>query len=178
MYGTILLAVDGSDDSLAAAERAIDLAARYGASLQACYVIETRTAYDNAIVDPGTVDRALREEGEGALATVAELAAAADVDTDTDGDGDAGVPVQGTIRRGVPHEELLDHVERGGADLVVTGRQGRSSLRTILLGSTTDALVRLSPVPVLVVGEPVDTSGNGTENRNGNRGQRDDGRSR
>lgn len=142
MYRTILLATDGSDDSFEAAERAVDLAAQYGATLQACYVIETRTAYDNAIVDPEAVGRALREEGEAALASVAKLAAEADV------------PIRGAIRRGVPHEELLDHVECEGVDLVVIGRQGRSSLRAVLLGSTTDALVRLCPVPVLVVGDP------------------------
>jgi nucleotide-binding universal stress UspA family protein len=141
MYRTILLAADGSDDSMEAARRAVDLAARYGAELDACYVIETRTAYDNAIVDPGTVERALREEGETALAAVAELAAR------------EGVPVRGAIRRGVPHEELLDHAQREGADLLVIGRQGRSPFRAVLLGSTTDAVVRLSPVPVVVAGE-------------------------
>lgn len=142
MYRTILLATDGSDDAHRAAERAVDLAAQYGATLEACYVIETRTAYDNAIVDPEAVDRALREEGEDALAAVRELATVEDV------------PVRGAIRRGVPHEEVLEHAEHEGADLIVVGRQGRSSLRSVLLGSTTDALVRLSPVPVLVVGDP------------------------
>lgn len=142
MYRTVLLAVDGSDDSMEAARRAVDLAARYGAELGACYVIETRTAYDNAIVDPETVDRVLREEGEAALAAVAELAA------------EEGVPVRGAIRHGTPHEELLDHAEREGADLIVVGRQGRSPLKAVLLGSTTDAVVRLSPVPVVVAGEP------------------------
>lgn len=142
MYRTVLLATDGSDDALGAAERAVDLAARYGAKLWACYVIETRTAYDNAIVEPETVERALLEEGEGALAAVAELAAT------------EGVPLGGAIRRGVPHEELLEHARQEGADVIVVGRQGRSSFRAVVLGSTTDALVRLSPVPVLVVGEP------------------------
>jgi nucleotide-binding universal stress UspA family protein len=154
MYRTILLATDGSDDALGAAERAVDLAARYGAELSACYVIESRTAYDNAIVEPETVDRALREEGEAALAAVAELATA------------EGVPVRGAIRRGVPHEELLEQAEQAEADLLVVGRQGRSSFRAVLLGSTTDALVRLSPVPVLVAGEPTRSSGSA----NGERG--------
>lgn len=147
MYRTVLLATDGSDDALAAAERAVDLAAHYGAQLSACYVIESRTAYDNAIVEPGTVERALREEGEAALAAVAELATAEDV------------PVRGAIRRGVPYEELLEHARQEEADLIVLGRQGRSSFRAVLLGSTTDALVRLSAVPVLVVGEPSEPAG-------------------
>jgi len=141
MYDTVLLATDGSDAADRAADRAIDLAATYGADLHALYVIETRTAYDNAIVDPEEVEANLRSEGREILGAVAERAAEADVDAKTD------------IEEGVPADTVEAYAADCGADVIVLGRRGRSGLRRALLGSTTDALVRTSPVPVLVVGD-------------------------
>jgi nucleotide-binding universal stress UspA family protein len=114
------------------------LARQYGAELHAVYVIETRTGYDNAIVDPEVVRQNLREEGEEAL-------------TDVENQSDADVSVVTAIREGVPHEELLTYIEDQGIDLVVMGSKGRSAFKTILLGSTTEALLRADQVPVLVV---------------------------
>ncbi|MFC6727613.1 universal stress protein [Natronoarchaeum mannanilyticum] len=150
MYDTVLLATDGSDAADRAAERAIDLAATYGAALHAIYVIETRTAYDNAIVDPEEVEANLRSEGSEILDAVAERAAAAGVDAET------------AIEEGVPDEVIETYADERGADVIVLGRRGRSGLRRALLGSTTDALVRTSPVPVLVVGDDEDVAGAGS----------------
>ncbi len=144
MYDTVLLATDGSAAADRAAERAIDLAATYGATLHAIYVIETRTAYDNAIVDPEEVEANLRAEGREILDGVAERAVAAGVDAET------------AIEEGVPADTVEAYAHERGADVIVLGRRGRSGLRRALLGSTTDALVRTSPVPVLVVGDDED----------------------
>jgi nucleotide-binding universal stress UspA family protein len=138
MYRTILLAVDGSDDSMEAARQAVDLAARYGAELDACYVIETRTAYDNAIVEPELVRRNLRDEGEATLETI-EAAA-------------KGVAVTRAIEEGVPAETILAYSDAHEIDLLVVGATGKSAFKTVLLGSTTEALVQ-SGWPVLVVGD-------------------------
>ncbi|MFC6793182.1 universal stress protein [Halobaculum halobium] len=56
-----------------------------------------------------------------------------------------------SIREGVPHEELLSYAEDQGVDLVVVGAKGRSAFQTVLLGSTTEAILRADQVPVLVV---------------------------
>jgi nucleotide-binding universal stress UspA family protein len=138
MYNQILVATDGSDNAQRANRQALDLARQYGAELHAVYVIETRTGYDNAIVDPEVVRQNLREEGEEAL-------------TDIENQSDADVSVVTAIREGIPHEELLTYVEDRGIDLVVMGAKGRSAFKTILLGSTTEALLRADQVPVLVV---------------------------
>ena len=70
MYNRVLVATDGSDNAQRATRQALDLARQYGAELHAVYVIETRTGYDNAIVDPDTVRQNLREDGEEALTAV------------------------------------------------------------------------------------------------------------
>jgi nucleotide-binding universal stress UspA family protein len=138
MYDRIIVATDGSDNAQRAARHALDLARRYGAELHAVYVVETRTGYDNAIVDPDVVRENLREEGREAL-TAVETESGADVSVVT------------SIREGVPHEELLTYVDDRGIDLAVVGAKGRSAFKTILLGSTTEALLRADRVPVLVV---------------------------
>lgn len=138
MYNRILVATDGSDNAQRATRHALDLARQYGAELHAVYVIETRTGYDNAIVDPEIVRQNLREEGEEALTAVGT-------------EGEPDVSVVTAVREGVPHEELLSYIEDQGIDLVVMGAKGRSAFKTILLGSTTEALLRADQVPVLVV---------------------------
>ncbi|WP_254767436.1 universal stress protein [Salinilacihabitans rarus] len=144
MMDSILVATDGSDTAGEAAGYAIDLADRLGASLHGISVVETRTAYDNAIVDPEEAEAALRERAREALAALEDAAAA------------AGVSVETTVERGVPHEEIIAYAEAHDVSTIVVGSSGRSSFRRALLGSTADALVRLSPVPVLVVGDPVE----------------------
>lgn len=138
MYNRILVATDGSDTAVRATRHAVGLARQYGAELHAVYVIETRTGYDNAIVDPDVVRQNLREEGEEALTAIGNQV-------------DAEVSVVTSIREGIPHEELLRYIEDQGIDLVVMGAKGKSALKTILLGSTTEALLRADRVPVLVV---------------------------
>jgi nucleotide-binding universal stress UspA family protein len=138
MYNRILLATDGSDNAQRATRQALDLARQYQAELHAVYVIETRTGYDNAIVDPDTVRQNLREDGEEALTAVKT-------------EGEPDVSVITSVLEGVPHEELLSYIADQGIDLVVMGAKGRSAFKTILLGSTTEALLRADQVPVLVV---------------------------
>ncbi|MBX0296138.1 universal stress protein [Haloarcula nitratireducens] len=138
MYDRILVATDGSDNARRATHQALDLARQSGAELHAVYVIETRTGYDNAIVDPDTVRQNLREEGAEALTAI-------------EAEGKPNISVVTSIREGVPHEELLAYVADQEIDLVVVGAKGRSAFKTILLGSTTEALLRADQVPVLVV---------------------------
>lgn len=140
MYDRILVGTDGSSDAEAAVTHAIDLARQVGATLHAVYVVDTRTEYDNDIVDPETVRRTLSEEGEAALAAIERQSG-------------PETPVVTEIREGAPSEELLEYVDTNGIDLVVLGAKGRSAFKTILLGSTTESLLRADSVPVLVVGD-------------------------
>lgn len=138
MYDHILLATDGSERAATAARHAIELARRYGATLHAVYVIETRIGYDNAIVDPEEVRRNFRSEGREALATIESSA------------GD-GISVVTSILEGIPEEELLGYIDVNDIDVIVMGAKGRSAFKTILLGSTTEAILRADVVPVLVI---------------------------
>ena len=52
---------------------------------------------------------------------------------------------------GLPLTRILEVIERSGASMVVMGSRGRTGLDHILLGSKAEQVVRLSPVPVLIV---------------------------
>ncbi|MFC6988142.1 universal stress protein [Haloplanus sp. GCM10025708] len=139
-YTDVLVTTDGSDCAGDAAAHAVALADAHDATLHALYVVETRTGYDNAIVDPETVRVRLHEEGSEATAAIAERART------------SGVDVVTAVAEGSPPDEILAYVAEHDVDVVVMGARGRSAFRTALLGSTTESVLARSDVPVLVVG--------------------------
>ncbi|SDQ46360.1 universal stress protein [Natronobacterium texcoconense] len=139
MYDSILVATDGSESGTAAADHAIELAAQFDATLYGLTVLESRTDYDNAIVDPEEVARRRTERAESLLADLESAAA------------DVGVAVETAMKSGVSHEEILAAAGEYDVDAIVVGGQGRSSFRRSLLGSTVDAVVRFTDRPVVVV---------------------------
>ncbi|WP_255169715.1 universal stress protein [Natrononativus amylolyticus] len=140
MYRSLLVGTDGSATAAEATAHAIELASHLEIPLHVVAVVETRTAYDTDIVEPAEATRRLHERADTALTAAAGTAS------------DAGVSTETAVRTGVPHEELLAYADQRGVSMLVVGARGRSSFRRALLGSTADALVRLSSIPVLVVG--------------------------
>ncbi|WP_323171516.1 universal stress protein [Natrialba sp. PRR66] len=146
MYDSLLVATDGSDAATTATHHAISLATELDATVYGLAVLESRTEYDNAIVDPDERERKRRAAAESALAELADEATA------------AGVPVETEIHSGVPHEEILAVATEHDVGAIVVGARGSSELKRALLGSTVDAVVRFADRPVLVVeddAEPV-----------------------
>lgn len=52
---------------------------------------------------------------------------------------------------GLPLTRILEVIEHSGATMVAMGSQGRTGLDHLMLGSKAEQVVRLSPVPVLIV---------------------------
>lgn len=139
-FTRVLVGTDFSDHAARAVERAVDLALRYGASLQVAHVWEvplvvggtlTASDYDRISI----VEHAARAQLDQAVAAL---------------DG-SGVAVTALLRSGAPWDRLVTLAGETDADLVVVGTQGRTGLRRVLLGSVAERVVRLSPVPVLTV---------------------------
>lgn len=63
--------------------------------------------------------------------------------------GSAGVG--GTVKEGEPHTGIIEAAQEQGSDLVVMGARGLSAVQGMLIGSVTDAVLKGSPCPVLVV---------------------------
>jgi nucleotide-binding universal stress UspA family protein len=143
MYDKILLPTDGSDISMAAAERAISLAGLAGAPLHAVYV---REPYPYAGIGAASsaalqeYEAATRQQAEEAFARVATLARAQGVNLST-----------ATEEGSDPAEHIVAVAQDCGADLIVMGSHGRSGVARVLLGSVAGKVLMLSHVPVMIV---------------------------
>ena len=135
MYDTILVGVDGSDESKRATRYALELGARVGASVTAVHVVEQGALDLTRGAEEASDLRAERS------ALLEEVGAIAD---------EVGHPVDDELLEGNPAERLAARASEG-ADLVVLGRQGLSGVKRRLLGGTTEQLLHRSDVPVVVV---------------------------
>jgi nucleotide-binding universal stress UspA family protein len=145
LFRRVAVAVDGSPNGAVALDAAIDLVRHYEGSLvivsiaplPPVYVTSTEP-YVPAAVPQSEIDR-YREIVEAAV----RQAEAAGVSS-----------VTGLCDEGVVVDEILAHLERHPADLLVVGSRGLSTARRLLLGSVSTALVNHAPCPVLVVRSP------------------------
>lgn len=62
-----------------------------------------------------------------------------------------GLDVDVVIRSEKPVDAIVDEAEQRPVDLVVMGTHGRSGLRRLALGSTTEQVVQSAPCPILTV---------------------------
>ncbi len=139
MYDRILVPTDGSDASLNAVEEAIDLARDQAAELHVLNVVEL-TAVEPMNTAGGDVVTPMKEAGERTVERTVRQAT------------DAGVEsAEGVTVTGVAHEEIVAYITDHDIDLVVLGTHGRTGLDRLLLGSVTEKVVRVSPIPVLTV---------------------------
>ncbi|WP_227353826.1 universal stress protein [Haladaptatus salinisoli] len=139
MFRTVLFPTDGSEQTEAALETALDVASQYGATLHALYVVNTAGI---ATGDPDSRRRIVEtfeNRSDEAVEAVAEAAAQAGVDCTT------------AVARGAPADEILDYAEDEGIDLVVMGTHGRTGLGRFLLGSVAERVARHSTTPVMLV---------------------------
>ena len=145
---TVVVATDGSDGALVGSKWALKLAERFGAALHVLSVVDTS---DSAVVDSIRERRVVE-----ALETRAHDAIAA-VETRIE-DATATPTVTTAVRRGVPHEAICTYATQQAADVIVMGTTGRSRLNRLLLGSTTERVLRTTTRPLLAVppeaGEP------------------------
>jgi nucleotide-binding universal stress UspA family protein len=136
VYDTILVPTDGSDQSDAALDHALELSGPHDSEVHILYVADTNR--DSLTVQGGSVVDALEREGGRIVSEAAARAA-------------AGTDVVEEVLAGDPVGTILDYAESVDADVVVMGTHGRRGLDRVLLGSTTERVVRLSPIPVVTV---------------------------
>ncbi|MCH2547571.1 MAG: universal stress protein [Alphaproteobacteria bacterium] len=74
------------------------------------------------------------------------------IDSATTQLSNAGFTVHAAIKQGKPLEALVaEYIEQQKIDLLVAGAYGHTKIRSLILGSTTSALIRKSEVPVLLI---------------------------
>ena len=144
MYSKILVPVDGSPTSDRGLDEALKLAGLANARLMLLHVVDLTSLYlAPEMASAATADtvRLLREAGQTILARAKARAEA------------AGRPAETTLVDGLVRvcDEIVKTATDWGAELVVIGTHGRRGVRRLLLGSDAEQVLRLSPVPVLLV---------------------------
>jgi nucleotide-binding universal stress UspA family protein len=140
----LLVAVDGSPASDAAARFAIALARGRGGALYFLSVVDLpRLAAETsgAEIAPTVTDDAVGAARATGRELVDEIA----------GEGGGGIAAEGGVVEGDPVDEILACAGRWRATCIVMGTHGRSGLARAILGSRTEDVLRRSVVPVLVV---------------------------
>ncbi|HTK68097.1 MAG TPA: universal stress protein [Pseudonocardia sp.] len=132
----IVVAIDGSDSSIAALRWASRQAELTHSPLRAVYAWQVPQAYGYVpAIEPLTWDGIARSTLEEAIGK--GLGA------------DAAARVERLIVRGHPAQVLMDAA--GDADLIVVGSRGRGGFAGLLLGSVSQYVVTHARCPVVVV---------------------------
>jgi nucleotide-binding universal stress UspA family protein len=139
----ILVPTDFSPTSDIAFNYALDMAARYGATLHVLHVLEDlryATMYpDGYFVELAALREQLSEEAGARLATAAAQCTAVQVVATTD------------VEVGRPDQVIVEQATSRGTDLIVMGTHGRSGFAHLMLGSVAERVLRTAPCPVLIV---------------------------
>jgi nucleotide-binding universal stress UspA family protein len=139
----ILVPLDFSVCSKKALQYAVPLAKQFGASLALLHVVQEGypVGGEFATMDYTRCGKELCDLTEKQLAVLAreELS--------------PGVPAATLVRRGNPVQQIVDVARDLEIDLIILSTHGRTGLKHVFLGSTTENVVRGAPCPVLVVRE-------------------------
>jgi nucleotide-binding universal stress UspA family protein len=135
-FRSLLLATDGSANSVKATETAFELADRLDVPLSVLYVKDTRKHWlarkTEVTIDTGQLQKTLEEELERLR-------------------GNKEVLIHLRLREGNPAQEIVEFAAENDKDLIIMGSRGLDPVRSLFLGSTSRAVVHHAPCSVLVV---------------------------
>jgi nucleotide-binding universal stress UspA family protein len=140
--GTIVVGVDGSDESKAALRFALEEAKLRGAKLRCIHA----WAYPY-MGDPTGLATAVAADLFGRMSEDAQ-AQLTGVVAEVAG-GSPGVEIEQAVAEGPPASVLIDAAEH--ADLLVVGSRGRGGFAGLILGSVSHQCASHAPCPVVIV---------------------------
>ena len=139
MTKPIIVPTDFSEHSASALDWARKMADALGAPMHCVYVAQDVGMYPGAEFVPSAFP-SMEEIKEKAAEEMAKFAAEHDLGT-----------AKTVILQGTPFVELIRYARDENAAMIVMSTHGFSGLKHMLLGSTTEAVVRKATCPVLSV---------------------------
>lgn len=138
----LLVAIDGSSNSMRALQFAIDLARRTSAPSELVLVnahddIALRGA--SQFVGKEAVEGYLDDLARSELKDALELAA------------QSKVPFTSRMLRGQIAQVIAEEAKTAGCDMIVLGSKGRTALKDLLIGSVAQRVASISDVPVTLI---------------------------
>ncbi|WP_077212140.1 universal stress protein [Bacillus dakarensis] len=138
MFKRILLATDGSEHSLRAADKAVAMAkCTEGSKIEIVYVIDGERAKADVLNNWNTAD--LGDRRKERIKTVEQKVKEAKVDFEI------------KILHGEPGPTIVDYTNKNQVDVVVIGSRGLNALQELVLGSVSHKVAKRANCPVLIV---------------------------
>ncbi len=138
----VVAAVDGSEQSIHAAQHAVDLARAFGGSVSLITVVRPPEGWWGIEGAPPSPEAMARAVAAGQREVLDKVLAGIDTQ---------GVEVDSIEDFGDPSTLISAHCEAVGANLLVIGRRGAGLMERVILGSVADRLAHHAPCPVLIV---------------------------
>ena len=147
-FSKIVVGIDGSEESMKAAEYAISIAKLYNAELNAITVLTSDIGYIYS--SPGVESPPLTVKE---IVLLAEDEAKKWFDEIKEKANKRGIQLktESIVAKKSLLNTILEYVEEHNINLVVVGTRGRSGIKKMLLGSIASGLITYSPCPVLVI---------------------------
>ena len=138
MYKHILLAADGSENSVRATKEAIKLASAMPDSLIDVVFVADFNKSKSDVLHAGTAER-LEVERRRKLMPIESLIR------------DASIKSKITILKGTPGPEIVRYANEKKVDIVVIGSRGLNGLQEMVLGSVSHKVMKRVNCPALIV---------------------------
>ena len=141
----ILCPVDFSEFSETAYDYAHSLARHYEATLHVLHVVRS-IALDPGLMASSIIENVYTHQAADAKSKIAKFA-----------EKQAGDPVRSeiTVQLGFAAASILSFAKERDTDLIVMGTHGRRGLDRLVMGSTTEQVLRKAHCPVLAIRKPV-----------------------
>lgn len=144
-FQKIIVGCDFSPDSGMAVDYAFSLAQEFQAEIHLVHVVEAFVYRDVLLSENFRMD-AVNGQMEQCQTKLSDLVP----------EGASNwCRVEFACVEGKPYEELITYADGIGADLMVMGVRGHGLMETLLLGSTTDRVIRRATCPVMSVCRPL-----------------------
>ncbi|WMJ78890.1 MULTISPECIES: universal stress protein [unclassified Sedimentibacter] len=152
----ILVPVDGSNASISAVKKAIELGRQYNSEIKLLSVVKASehrgtaknenlwSAVDgSAIVNSAELEDKLESKYiENSETLLKQIVTKLDF---------RGTKVETEVLTGDPFEKIIETAQKGYYDLIVMGNRGFSKIKRFFVGSVTQKVISESPCPVLVI---------------------------
>lgn len=138
MYRHIVLAADGSEHSLRAADHAIHLATLHpDAHIVICYVVDGERSRADVLRNLNTIE--INEQRLQKFAPIEQKAR------------EATVSYEIKILHGDPGPTVVSYVNNNAADIVLIGSRGLNVLQEFVLGSVSHKVAKRAQCPVMII---------------------------
>jgi nucleotide-binding universal stress UspA family protein len=145
VFKRVLFPVDFSEVSPRIASWVLDVAQKFGAEIHLLFVARSLQHFVGLSVSEVAI-----EKFEGELIKGAEQKMEEFINTCF-----PAYPVlKNRVVLGDAAEEILRYVHSVGIDLVIMGSHGRKGVDRLLIGSVAEKVLKMSPVPVMIVNAP------------------------